>query len=46
MEKVKEFFSGIFLAFEFVFVLLLLIICYPLYKKLLKEFCKAIFEHD
>ena len=46
MEKIKEFFSGIFLAFEFVFFLLLLIICYPFYKKILKELCKAIFEHD
>lgn len=45
MEKIKDFFESIFSAFEFIFVLIILIIGYPFYKKTLKEIWKAIVEH-
>lgn len=45
MEKIKDFFEEIITLFEFIFVLLLLILGFPFYKKTLKEIWKAINEH-
>lgn len=45
MEKIKDFFEDIFTAFEFMLILLILVIGYPFYKNTLKEIKKAIIEH-
>ncbi|MCC8073298.1 MAG: hypothetical protein LIO62_04150 [Clostridiales bacterium] len=45
MQKIKDFFEGIFTAFEFILILLILVIGYPFYKNTLKEIKKAIIEH-
>jgi hypothetical protein len=46
MDKIKNFFENVISAFEFVFVILLLIFGYPFYKKTLKEIWELIINHE
>lgn len=46
MDKIKNLFENVISAFEFVFVILLLIFGYPFYKKTLKEIWKLIINHE
>ena len=46
MGKIKIFFENVISAFEFVFVILLLIFGYPFYKKTLKEIWELIIKHE
>ena len=46
MDKIKNFFENVISAFEFVFVILLLIFGYPFYKKTYKEIWKLIINHE
>lgn len=46
MDKIKNFFENVISAFEFVFVILLLIFGYPFYKKTLEEIWKLIINHE
>ena len=46
MDKIKNFFENVISAFEFVFVILLVIFGYTFYKKTLKEIWELIINHE